>query len=121
MGIIINQDSTPATKTLTVLKHKTKEWKNVLHHWQIRSLQDLQWAQGKIFLSDKHPNLAIIYADLQIEDAQLENWFANSSEELNNITVHYFPDVPKDVPEEKMFSVTCGVILESEKKKESKL
>jgi hypothetical protein len=107
------------TKTLTVLKHKTKEWKNVLHHWQVRSLDDLQWAQGKIFLSDQYPNIAIICADWKIEDKQVENWFANSPDELDNIVIHYFPDVPKEVPKESMFSVTSETILKSEEEKKN--
>ncbi len=120
-GAMPETPSGSATKTLTVLKHKTKEWKNVLHHWQVRSLEDLQWAKGKIFLNDQYPDLAIICADYQIDDEQLENWFANSPEELDNIVVHYFPNVPKGVPEEKMFSVASGVISESEERKRSGL
>lgn len=104
-------------KTLTVLNHKTKEWKNVLHHWQVRALEGLQWAQGKIFLSDQHPTLAIICADWKIEDEDLENWFANSPDELDNIVIHYFPEVPKEVGEEKMFAVVSEVISKSEKEK----
>ncbi len=108
----------PQNKVLTVLKHKTKNWSDVSHSWQIRSLDTLQMLAGTILLKPEYPSLAIISADYAVEDFQLEDWFSLTSAELDNIAVHVFPNVDPGIPEEKIFSKVAKIIEESEAKKQ---
>ena len=105
-------------KVLTVLKHKTKNWSDVRHSWQVRSLDYLQLAQGKILLDPNYPNLALIYAEWEIEEDQLERWFSLMQEDLDNVVIHFFPNVAPGLPEEKMFSIAAKVISEAEARKQ---
>lgn len=106
-------------KVLTVLKHKTKKWDDVNHSWQVRSLDTLQMLAGTILLNPEYPNLAIISADCAVEDFQLEDWFSLASAELDNVTVHVFPNVEPGIPEEKIFYKVTKVIEETEAKKQN--
>ncbi len=104
-------------KVLTVLEHKTKTWSDVDHSWQFQASDFLNWFSGRLLLNPEYPNLAIIYADCEVEYLQIEDWFSFVDTGLKNVSVHLFPDAKSGIPDERIFSQVAKIIQESGLKK----
>ncbi len=83
------------------LIHKTTPWKDNTSRWDVRALQFLINNNGATHFDDRYPRLALILADAEVEEEDLEHMFRLSPQE--DFSVLILSEVAPDYPANKLF------------------